>query len=273
MKLIKRGLCLILVVLSIVALDGCSQSNSAASTQTLPPAKEEKAVGLIISAAASLKDAMKEIKQIYSQEKTSVALTYNFGASGSLQQQIEQGAPADIFISAAAAQMNVLKDKGLILEDTNKMLLENKVVLIVPKDSTSVTSFEDLAGDKIKKVALGEPASVPAGKYANEVLTKLNILDKVQPKVVQAKDVREVLTWVETGNADAGVVYETDAKVSDKVKIAAAAPEKSHSPVVYPAAVIKDSKNIDAAKEFLQFLSGDKAKAVFEKFGFHTVSQ
>jgi len=232
--------------------------------------KEEKpvSVNLNISAAASLKDAMNEIKQLYETENKGSTLTINYGSSGTLQQQIEQGAEVDLFISAAAKQMDALATKDLIVKDTRKDLLQNDVVLIVPKNSSKITSFNDLTTDKNTKLALGEPKAVPAGQYAEEVFTKLGILDKVKSKAVYGKDVKEVLTWVETENADAGVVYATDAKVSDKVKVVATAPSDSHSPVIYPAAIIKASKQVDAAKDFMKFLNSSKAKAIFEKYGF-----
>lgn len=232
--------------------------------------KEEKpvSVNLNISVAASLKDSMNEIKQLYETENKGNTLTINYGSSGTLQQQIEQGADVDIFISAAAKQMDTLAAKDLIVKDTRKDLLQNDVVLIVSKNNSIITNFNDLTTDKTKKLALGEPKAVPAGQYAEEVFTKLGMLDKVKGKAVYAKDVKEVLTWVETENADAGVVYATDAKVSDKVKVVATAPSDSHSPVIYPAAVIKASKRVDASKNFMKFLSESKAKAVFEKYSF-----
>ena len=228
----------------------------------------EPEVSLTISAAASLKGAMEEVKAAYAEEKPNVILTCNFGSSGSLQQQIEQGAEVDVFFSAAAKQMDALQEKGLIVEDTRKNILENKIVLIVPKDVTSVTDFNDLTSDNVKKIALGETKSVPVGQYSEEVLKKLNLMDTIESKVVFGKDVKEVLTWVETGNADAGMVYETDSITSEKVRVVAYAPEGSHKPVVYPAAVIKDSKNIDASKDFMSFLCSEKSKLIFEKYGF-----
>ena len=228
----------------------------------------ESEVSLTISAAASLKGAMEEVKAAYAEEKPNVILTCNFGSSGSLQQQIEQGAEVDVFFSAAAKQMDALQEKGLIVEDTRKNILENKIVLIVPKDVTSVTDFNDLTSDNVKKIALGETKSVPVGQYSEEVLKKLNLMDTIESKVVFGKDVKEVLTWVETGNADAGMVYETDSITSEKVRVVAYAPEGSHKPVVYPAAVIKDSKNIDASKDFMSFLCSEKSKLIFEKYGF-----
>jgi molybdate transport system substrate-binding protein len=193
----------------------------------------------------------------------------SFGGSGTLQQQIEQGAPVDLFFSAAKSNMTALKDKNLLDNDTIKNLLQNKLVLVVPSDSTAkIDSFADVKGSTIKKVALGEPKTVPAGKYAEQVFTYYKVLDEVKAKTVYAKDVREVLTWVESGNVDAGVVYSTDAKTSDKVKVICTAAEDSHDKIVYPAAVIKSTKHSAASKDFLNFLASDGAKAVFVKYGF-----
>jgi molybdate transport system substrate-binding protein len=235
--------------------------------------QESKNVTLTISAAASLKDSLNEVKELYKSENPNVTLVINYGSSGMLQQQIEQGADVDIFISAASKQMNALEKKDLIINDTRKDILLNDVVLIVPNTNSTITGFDDLVKDNVKNISLGEPKSVPAGQYAEEVFTKLGILDKIKSKAVYAKDVKQVLASVETESADAGVVYATDAKVSDKVKVAAVAPADSHSPVVYPAAVIKSSKQSDAAKNFMNFLVSDKAKAVFEKYGFKTAAK
>ncbi|AOY76599.1 molybdate ABC transporter substrate-binding protein [Clostridium formicaceticum] len=260
------------VVLIAVLLVGCRTSgNDIVETISGQLSSQEVKATLVISAAASLKDAMEDIKQIYTEENPNVTLTYNFGSSGSLQQQIEQGAPADIFLSAATKQMNALKEKGLILEETHKDLLENKVVLITSTGNSQVIGFESLSDVLVKKIALGEPNSVPAGQYAEEVLNNLNVKEVILPKAVYAKDVREVLAWVETENVDAGMVYETDAKISDKVKIVATAPEGSHKPIIYPVAVIKDSKNTDVAKTFIEFLSTEKVKSIFEKYGFNVI--
>lgn len=234
-------------------------------------AKTTKKVTLTISAAASLADAMTEISKLYQKAYPDVKLTFNYGSSGALQQQIEQGSPVDVFLSAATKQMDTLKTENLLVNSTIKTLLYNDVVLVVPKVSTlSVDSFKDLSGSNIKTIAIGEPTTVPAGKYTEEILTYYGILDAVKAKAVYAKDVTEVLTWVEGGNADAGVVYKTDALSSDKVKIITTAPAASHKAVEYPGAVIKSSKNTKAAKIFLKYLSGSKARAVFKKYGFIT---
>ncbi|HEX4075962.1 MAG TPA: molybdate ABC transporter substrate-binding protein [Candidatus Acidoferrales bacterium] len=222
-----------------------------------------------MSAAISLKDALDAIKQAYASQAPSVSLAMNYGASGTLQLQIEQGAPVDVYISAAPKQMDALESKGMLLAGTRKDLLRNGIVLIVPKDSElGIANFQDLLKPDVKKVALGEPTVVPAGKYAQEVLTHLGIYDQVNAKAVLAKDVRQVLTYVETGDVDAGIVYTTDALSSSKVKIVANAPPDSHEPVIYPVAVIKTAKNAAAAKAFEDFLSGPQARAIFERYGF-----
>jgi len=266
MRKFKRAMMVIASFL-IVFMAACGQKG-AQPKATQEAVKEIKPVSLTVSAAASLKNAMEEIKTAYANEKPNVEITYNFGSSGSLQRQIEEGADVDVFLSAATKQMDALEDKGLIIEDTRKNFLENKVVLVVPENSSEIIDFKDLSTDKVKKVGLGEPKSVPCGEYAEEVLTNLGLLDSIKGKAVYGKDVKEVLTWVETGNVDAGIVYETDAKVSDKVKIVARAPKGSVSPIYYPAAVIKTSENVDDAKAFINYLYSGKAKPVFEKYGF-----
>ena len=224
---------------------------------------------LTVSAAISMKDSLDEVQRDFTAANPSIIVACNYGASGTLQQQIEQGAPVDVYLSASPKQMDALEKKGLLLEGTRKNLLGNEVVLIVPKDSRShVSSFQDLARPDVKQIALGEPATVPAGEYAQEVLTYLGIYGVVKPKAVLAKDVRQVLTYVDTGNVDAGIVYSTDAASSPQVNVVATAPEKSHAPVVYPVAVIKNSKEPAAARAFEDFLFGAQARAIFQKYGF-----
>ncbi|MDF5718060.1 MAG: molybdate ABC transporter substrate-binding protein [Rhizonema sp. NSF051] len=233
------------------------------------PVLAQSSSSMLISAAASLKDAMTEIKPLYEQKQSGVTINYNFGASGALQQQIEQGAPVDVFISAGKKQMDALEQKGLLVPGTRTNLANNRLVLIVPNNSTvGINSFNTLTDSKVKRIAVGEPRSVPAGQYADQVLKQLNIYDQVKSKLVFANNVRQVLAAVESGNADAGLVYASDAKISNKVKVAVVADEKSHSPIVYPMAVLKRSKNIDAAKAFVQFLSGEPTQSILQKYGF-----
>ena len=169
--------------------------------------------------------------------------------------------------------MNALEEKGELAEGTRRDLLRNDVVLIVPNDSDkNISTFDDVATDKVSKIALGEPKGVPVGQYSEEIFTNLNILDDVKAKAVYGSDVRQVLAWTESGEVDCGVVYATDAAISDKVKVICAAPEGSHKPVIYPAAVIKSSKHLDAAKAFLEFTASEQAHKVFNKYGFKSVN-
>ena len=265
MKNLSKVLLLGAVTISLLVA-GCG----GASQPPAPKAADApKPVELNISAAVSMKDALAEIQTNYQKKAPQVKLVYNLGASGSLQKQIEQGAPADIFISAAPKQMNELEAKNLVIKATRKNLLENKLVLIAPKDSTlSISKLEDLQNDTVKQISIGETKVVPAGQYAEQALKKLGVWEKIQRKIVFAKDVRTVLTYVDTGNVDAGLVYKTDAAASKKVKILATAPDGSHAPIIYPAAVLTGTKNQKAAEEFLSYLAGPEGKSVFEKHGF-----
>jgi molybdate transport system substrate-binding protein len=223
---------------------------------------------LLVSAAASLKEVLEEIRTNYQQSRPGTTINYNFGASGALLQQIQQGAPADIFISAAKRQVDTLEQAGQLVPGTRSNLAKNRLVLIVPRNVTNVTSFFNLTRDDIRRIAIGEPRSVPAGQYAEQVLKQLKIYDKIKPKFVFANNVRQVLAAVESGNADAGLVYRTDAAISNKVKTVVAASETYHAPIIYPMAVLRQSKNQQAAREFVQYLSGDQSKAVLKKYGF-----
>jgi len=251
---------LILIMAAVIA--GCGGGKQ--------PGATAEPVKLTVSAAASLTDALGELKTIYEKQRDNVIITYNFGASGPLQKQIEEGAPVDLFISAGKSQMDTLAGKGLIHEESRKDLLGNELVLIAGKDS-SLSGFDGLAGADVSKIAVGVPESAPAGMYARETLTAMKLWDKVQPKLVLAKDVRQVLRYVETGNVDAGLVYRSDAMTSDKVKVVAAAPDDSHKPIVYPMAVIKSTKHQKEAGDFTSFLQGGEASRVFGKYGFKTM--
>ncbi|MGL5065821.1 MAG: molybdate ABC transporter substrate-binding protein [Microcoleus sp.] len=224
---------------------------------------------LLIAAAASLQNALEELDPIFEKANSGVAVNYNFAASGPLQRQIEQGAPVDVFISAATAQMEALQNKNLILTDTRRNLLTNTLVLIVPNNSTiGLTNFRQLTNSNVRKVSVGEPRSVPAGRYAEELFSKLGIIDRVRSKLVYGNSVRNVLGSVESGNADAGVVYVTDAKMNDRIKQIATAPSNLHSPIVYPIAVIKASRKQQSARAYIQFLSSKQARDIFKKYGF-----
>ena len=236
--------------------------------QNISPATAQQRISLTVSAAISLSPALTEIKTVYQGTNPNVNITYNFGASGALEQQIHQGAPVDIFFSAATKQMDNLQQANLLLNQTRRNLLTNRLVLITPKNGVVLSDFKQLTDAKIKKIAIGEPKSVPVGQYAQEMLTKLGLWQKIKPKLVFGNNVRQVLTFVESGNVDAGIVYTTDAKASNKVTVRLTAAENLHSPIVYPLAVTRNSRNPAAAKTFVEFLARDRAKIVFQKYGF-----
>jgi molybdate transport system substrate-binding protein len=247
-----------LTLLMIVAMIGCAGP----------------AVTLNVSAATSLTDALKEINSLYAQDNPLVIVTTNFGGSGTLQRQIENGAPTDIFISAATTQMDALQKGKLIIDDSRQDLLTNKIVLIVPAGNPlGINDFKDLTSDKVTKIAMGDPKSVPAGMYGQRVFDKFGISDALKSKLVLGSDVRQVLTYVESGNVDAGIVYLTDTKTSAKIKVVANAPDDISAKVLYPVAIIKASKNADAARAYENFLFSSRAILVFEKYGFNMAGE
>ncbi|MFQ4137010.1 molybdate ABC transporter substrate-binding protein [Nodosilinea sp. PGN35] len=224
---------------------------------------------LLVSAAASLQDALAVVQTNFEAEHSDIAINYNFGSSGALQQQIEQGAPVDVFISAGVQQMDALEEQDLLLPNTSIDLLGNRLVLIAPNDSTlGLTAFPELTRSEVERVSVGEFRSVPAGQYAEQVLSNLGILTDLQPKLVFANNVRGVLAAVESGNVDAGIVYATDAAISEQVTVVATAAEDLHDPIVYPVAIVGDAASPEAARTFLDYLASDAAGAVFEDFGF-----
>lgn len=252
--------------LVVISLLFCILAGIAVFPQAFVAAQDKTQI--TVSAAISLKDSLDEIGQKFEAIHPGVQLIFNYGASGTLQRQIEQGAPVDLFFSAAEKQMDQLQEKGLVDVATRRNIVANRLVLIAPAANQSLHGFDGLTEPTVKIVALGEAATVPAGMYAHETLDKLGLLVAVEKKAVYAKDVRAVLTYVETGNADAGIVYQSDAQSSAKVRIVATAPDDSHDPIVYPAALIKGAKNPAAAQMFLKFLAGADAQAIFAKHGF-----
>lgn len=226
---------------------------------------------ILVLAAASLTDVLTELANNYKTE-TGTTVTFSFASSGALQTQIEAGSPADIFFSAAQKQMDALQEKDLIYTDTRKDLLENKVVLISPTNSAlNIKSFTDITNANVTKVGLGEPKSVPVGQYSEEILSNLSILDAVKQKAVYGSDVRNVLSWVRTGEVDCGIVYATDAQIANDINIIAEAPEGTHKKVIYPIAIVKASENKEEAQKFINYISTDKAAEAFKDYGFTVI--
>jgi len=226
---------------------------------------------LTVSIAASLQQAMVEAEAAYVREHGAVEFRNNFGASGALAREIEQGAPVDLFISAGAKPMDQIAGEGLLLTNSRTNLLRNSLVMIVSQGST-VRSVSQLTDPGVRLVALGDPASVPAGQYGRQTLESLHLFERLRPKLVLGKDVRQVLTYIETGDADAGFVYATDAVLSSKVRVAAVIPEGLHDPIVYPVAAVKGSHDEATARAFSAFLHSASAKAIFVRYGFTMAS-
>jgi molybdate transport system substrate-binding protein len=230
-----------------------------------------RATQVVVFAAASLTESLREIARDYesiSRDK----LVFNFGGSSTLARQIEEGAPADLFFSADEAQMDRLRAKGLVVEESLTNLLSNTLVIVVAaKEGAVVTSAQDLATPAIRRVALGNPQAVPIGVYARRFLQQEGLWAAVSPKVIATESVRAALAAVESGNADASIVYKTDALVSRKVKTAYELPASKTPAIRYPAAVVKDARNKNAAESFLRYLASPSSGTVFRRQGFVTL--
>ncbi|MBD8070494.1 molybdate ABC transporter substrate-binding protein [Bacillus sp. PS06] len=236
-----------------------------ACSNDAPSTKEE----ITISAAASLTNALLEAKKEFELIHDSVEVHVNVGSSGTQQKQIEQGAPVDLFLSASSLNFHQLLDEGLIEQSSVIALLTNSIVLVKNKDSElAITDFSDVTNDSVKTIALGIPETVPVGQYSKELFLTLGIWDSIQPKIILAKDVRQVLTYVETGNVDAGIVYSSDALTSEKIEVMANAEKSLHSPIIYEMGIVKSSHKKELAAQFADFLQSEKALSIFRKYGF-----
>ena len=281
----KKQICLVMAAMMAAGmLAGCDRS-AKETTEAATTAEETKAeettaeettaasgeeTEILVAAAASLKNAYEDkLIPMFEEANPGVTVKGTYDSSGKLQTQIEEGLEADVFMSAAKKQMTALDEEGMIASDTITDLLENKIVLIVPTgNEKKLEKFEDI--ENADSIALGDPASVPAGQYAQEALTNLGIWDKIQDKVSFGTNVTEVLNQVAAASADAGIVYATDAaSMADQVEVVAEAPEGSLAKkVIYPVAVVKGTAHEEVAKEFVAFLQTDKAITVFEEYGF-----
>jgi molybdate transport system substrate-binding protein len=233
---------------------------------TMTPASADT---IRVGVAVSLKEAMTDIVAAY-EKRTGDKVELSFGSSGQIMAQIKGGAAIDAFISAADKQVDELARQGLVDPATRRVIAGNTLVLIVPRDSTTaVDTFESLATAAIKRVAIGEPKTVPAGEYAAQVLKKLKLSDALKDKLVYGANVRQVLDYVARGEVTAGIVYATDAKqAAEKVKVVATAPKDSHEPIAYPAVLVEKSRNTAAAGRFLDLLGSEEARLLLERRGF-----
>lgn len=267
------------VCLLAAGVTGCSSSQEDSADQTAEENTSEtegEETEILVAAAASLEYAYEEeLIPMFEEENPGVTVKGTYDSSGKLQTQIEEGLEADVFMSAATQQMDALTEEGFIDGDSVTDLLENQIVLITSAENElGLAEFTDIT--KADTIAIGDPASVPAGQYAQEALTSLGIWDEVLAKSSLGTNVTEVLNWVAEGSVQAGIVYATDAATTDNVKVIAQASEGSLAePAIYPVGLVSASAHQEEAQAFLDFLQSDEAMAVFEAYGFtsHAVSE
>ena len=267
------------VCLLAAGVTGCSSSQEDSADQTAEENTSEtegEETEILVAAAASLEYAYEEeLIPMFEEENPGVTVKGTYDSSGKLQTQIEEGLEADVFMSAATQQMDALTEEGFVDGESVTDLLENQIVLITSAENElGLAEFTDIT--KADTIAIGDPASVPAGQYAQEALTSLGIWDEVLAKSSLGINLTEVLNWVAEGSAQAGIVYATDAATTDNVKVIAQAPEGSLAePAIYPVGLVSASAHQEEAQAFLDFLQSDEAMAVFEAYGFtsHAVSE
>lgn len=269
----QLGLVILLLFITMIPLSGCSGTPSS-KRETVKQVKvaeleQVEPIELYVSAAMSLKDALQKPTKSF-EAKENARIIYNFASSGDLQVQIERGAPADVFISAGEKQMDALEHKKLIDVDSRINMLSNRLVIIVPGTSAlRIEKIEDIANARgIKRIAVGNPDMMPAGKYAKEALESAYVWSAIQPKIIPAKDVRQILNYVETGNVDTGLLYLSDAKTAKNAIVALIIPESYHSKIMYPAAVLSTAEQPEIARRFIKYLKGKESANIFKEYGF-----
>lgn len=245
--------------LIIMLLAGCSSQENSNETE------------IVVSAASSLTDTLSELKQEFESEHPDTTLTLNYGASGKLSQQISQGAPVDVFLSADQQWMNQLAEKDMIVTDTRADFIQNKLVVISSQGTSFTTNdINDLTTLDTEQITIGDPDSVPAGNYAEQALRNKGVWEDVKDKLVYTSNTQQTLTYVESGNTEIGIVYTSDLERSDLVNELLTIDGNLHDAINYPAAVIKSSQSSEKAGDFIQFLQTKDAQAIFEKYGFTT---
>lgn len=246
---------ILLLIFLVFLMTGCNQNKPVTSE-------------IMISAAASLQNALQEIKVLYEEENPDIKLLFNFSSTGTLQKQIEQGAPVDLFFSASQDRYESLVEQDIVISGVT--LLENQLVLIANK-KTRITGIEDLVNKEVSRIAIGIPETVPAGKYAKQSLQNLNLWEQIQDKVIMAKDVRQVLTYVESNNVEVGIVYKTDALISNNIDVIQVIDSVNHDSIKYSIGIIKGTLKQKEAKQFITFLQQENSQNILHKYGFQPI--
>ncbi len=271
------ALAILVLVSLVVSLAGCgsqaatSTSTGSATSVTLATSTSVAAGSqeLTVSAASSLKAAFTEIGKSFDSANGSKT-NFNFDASGTLQKQIEGGAPLDVFASAALKQVRALQDQALVDADSVREFAGNQIVLVVPADATlDITSFQDLTKADVEKITYGDPKVAPHGVAAEEILSKLGLSEQVKPKVVYATNVSQALAYVSAGEVDAAIIFATEAMAGgDKIKVIATADPSWYSRVAYPIAIVSASEAKTLGQAFIDYVTGPGGQTVLEKYGF-----
>ncbi|HET7213478.1 MAG TPA: molybdate ABC transporter substrate-binding protein [Terriglobia bacterium] len=257
----QAGITLLIVFLAI-GLSSCSLRNNGGG--------QEKAI--VVSAAVSVENAFVKIGKIYT-DRTGAKVDFSFGASGNLEKQIEAGAPVDVFASAGEKEMDQLHARSLVEPGTRADFAGNALVLVAPAGSKlKLDSFDQLAGRQVKRIAMGNPQTVPAGFYARQALQDLHLWPKLEPRLIFSEDVRQALDYVMRGEVDAGIVYATDVAIAGgKVRQVAEAPAGTYGPIRYPIAAIKGCAHPEAAKQFIQLVLSPEGQSILARYGFRAV--
>ncbi|MDL4842031.1 molybdate ABC transporter substrate-binding protein [Aquibacillus rhizosphaerae] len=252
------------IIIMLIFITGCSSGTD----------ENDEKTELTISVAASMVDAMEQVSASFEQEHKEIDILINAGSSGALQQQIIKGAPVDLFLSASATKFDLLLEKQLINETYYTNVLENELVLIKPTGAEiDLNSIEELLDEQVEKVAIGTTETVPAGEYAKQSLENMSLYEKIEGKLIPAKDVRQVLNYVETNNVQAGIVYKTDAAISESVEIVTTFSNDTHTSIIYPLGILKSTKQVEEAMLFYEFINSDTALQIFEEYGFKPIGE
>jgi len=224
---------------------------------------------VVVSAAASLGPVLREISAAYATREPSRRVMVNTAASGILMRQIERGAPVDLFLSASPVEVRQLEERGLLRAETRTVFAEGRLVVLVARDVPPPVSFEDLADPRYRRIAVGNPRTVPAGRYAKEALETAGLWDRLENRLIPAENARQVLDYVARAEVEAGLAYRTDARLlpGDVVE-GPEAPPGSHSPILYVGAIATGADHPDGARALLELMISTEGRTILERFGF-----
>ncbi|WP_292390013.1 molybdate ABC transporter substrate-binding protein [Methanosarcina sp. UBA5] len=276
----RKELIVLLVILGVFLAIGCTDNGNKATNETgtqvaaNTSASDQEPDAITVSAAASLTEAFTDMESKFETENPDIDVNFNFGSSGNLRKQIEGGAPADVFASADQKNMNTLANETLIDNSSRENFVKNSLVLIVPANSTlNITGVKDLTNPKVKKIGIGNPDTVPVGNYTRAAMTEVGLWSRLENKGVLAEDVKQVLTYVERGEVDAGFVYMSDAMTAKPGTIKIVTNVSVSTPVNYPIAIVSSSEHKEDAQKFIDFVTGKKGQETLEKYGFTAESK